>query len=278
MKSTYPAPQSKSKKQYSTQTSRSFKIRVASLLGAVFLVGLPAAQGSITWGAPANISGPSNVLGGAVVDTCNFSGGSLTVNTVAFSNCQQPDATSVTTGNVTVSTPGPFNVVDNTSAFTGSMPGTYGTLLGAADYVSGDGGSPVFAGLVAQPMTVTIGGLTSGAGYEIAIWVNDSRDFPGGYDAQTRFETVDLGTTLQFQEPSTGNGQYVYGTFVAPVSGSVSFTLQGYDSASSDVFAVSQLNGLEVVQTTPEPASMVLIGLGGVGLGLFRRVRRAQRK
>ena len=176
------------------QTSITFKIRAASLLGAVFLLALPAAQGSISWGTPANISGPSDVLTGDVVDTCNFSGGSLTVNTVPFSNCKQPDATSVTTGNVTVSTPGPYDVVDNTSAFTGSMPGNYGLLLGAADYAAGNSGIPGSSELIAQPLTVTIAGLVSTDTYEIEIWVNDSRPSIG----DTRTETVDGGDTLDF--------------------------------------------------------------------------------
>lgn len=257
-------------------------MRAANLLGfmTALVITLPVAQGGvITWGTPADISGPTDVLtDGTVVDAFGFlpSGGEPTVNGVSFPAFATSGlTTSITNGNVTLSTTGSNDILDYGGFGGGGLTGNYASLMGAGDYAYAMGSDGT---IVAQPLKVTVGGLTTGDSYQIEIWVNDSRIGPNG-GLTSRYETVDGGPTLDFYLSGTGNGQYVIGTFVAP-SPSVSFVLQGYDTNGSDLSAASQLNALEVLQVdpdpVPEPSSLILVGLGTLGFWSLRRVRKTQ--
>ncbi len=244
---------------------------------ATVLMALPAAQAtSISWGSPTNIASSTDVMtSGTLSYAYDFTGGTVVVNGVSFSNFPTTGTTtSVTNGNLTVATVGNNDVMNFTGFLAGAMTGTYGTLVGSADYASASGSS---SPITAQPLDVTLGGLTIGDSYSVEIWVNDSRTITSGFfNPTTRTETVDGGPTLSFQT-GTGNGQFLVGTFVA-TGATQGFVVQGFDTNAAHGNAASELTALELSDTTgtPEPSSMLLVGLGSAGLFYFARRRSAR--
>ncbi|MFH1776252.1 MAG: PEP-CTERM sorting domain-containing protein [Candidatus Omnitrophota bacterium] len=80
----------------------------------------------------------------------------------------------------------------------------------------------------------------------------------------------------------TFNSAYVYKTYFDPTSSSLSNSPYWYEYVVPGVGYVKQVNywtsnyptTLELASVTPEPASMLLFGLGGVSFGFFRRLKR----
>jgi hypothetical protein len=240
-------------------------IKMSGLLGFVVAVlAVPTAKASIIWSAPVNISGATDVQTNGTLSYAYSFGSQEVVNGITFSTFSSPgNSTTVTNGNLTLSTTSGGNNISSSNVFgPGTLTGTYGALLSSGDYAFA-------AGSTAQPLDVTLGNLTVGASYQVEIWVNDIRS-----GETSRSETVGP-TTLQFQT-GTGNGQYETGTFVAS-SSSQTFVIQGSDSVHP--FSASQLNAIELLQTTPEPATFGLTG-GILALSslLLRRRSRATRK
>jgi PEP-CTERM motif len=243
---------------------------VGCALSLVAVVAASPCRAAINWGAPQNIASASDVPNnGSVLAAYNFSDGDVTVNGVLFNAFSSLDmANPVTTGNVTLSTAGITGVRHTAAAFgSGPIGAPYSSLLDSSDWTQG------FNSNNAPTLNVTIGGLTVGQNYEVAIWVNDSR--PG---TNTRTEVVDgTGPVLQFQTAS-GVGQYLVGN-VTPISTSVSFTLDGFDPLGAASQSATQLNAIEVL-SVPEPSSTALLGIAGLGLAALakRRTRIQTRK
>ncbi len=157
----------------------------------------------------------------------------------------------------------------------------WGSNNGGLDMIpasSPDGGNFVAAdgdyktGAISQ----TINGLTSGATYQVGFWwaASQQKNFDG--DTQ-QYWAVSLGSQTQdsptYDLPSHGFSGWMYQTFT--------FTADG----SSDVLSFLAVGNLPIppfllldgvsMQSVPEPSSVVLFGLGLMGLvGVKLRRRR----
>ena len=186
---------------------------------------------AVTFSPPATIAGDSDVYtAGTLLYAYDQSGTAATVNGVPFTaaGCNAIFGSVTTTFNACT-----YNAYGaGTGAPFTSLSSGYQTVL--------EGG--IFNGAV--PVTVALGGLTSGHTYAVQIWVDDSRN---GYSEGTRYETVTSGggntVTLWYNPTGAlgGLGQYTIGIFTA--SGTVqSITLTGNNS--------TQLNALQVRDIT----------------------------
>ena len=242
----------------------SLTVAIAAAVTAAFLsVAIqPAKAGIITWGSAQNITGASDVSTvGTLFASANFTAtptgtgsGNVTVNTVNFNEFRIVGGTSQTVGNITL---------------TGS------NLLAANVF----GGPSSYNGLLAQSafddtngsIGVTIGGLTTGAGYLVQYWVQDGR-----LDGLQHRTTVVGGVTLDQNVSNTfgGFGQYVIGTFTA-TSSTQSF------NATKGIGPAAMANAMQVRLTSaavPEPASGAIAALlmGGTALRQWRKKRRQE--
>jgi len=246
--------------------------QVVLLCGLVLLLGQSVSASTITWNAPENITGASNVQTGNILEAYIFGNSSVTattINGVTFSPFDVSLASSITVGNVTLSTSGGDGIVGtaglNTfgsgSAPFADLPLAYQSLLGTAAYTN--------CNSCTAPLDVELSGLTIGGTYEVEVWVNDSRSDPGSYRNETLSgappPTLDFNTT-----GDGGVGQYVIGTFTAGAT-TESFAILGTDSY--DPNSASQINGLEVL-ATPEPSTLALLGLGALALAFAFRGKR----
>jgi hypothetical protein len=225
-----------------------------------------ASAAAITWSAPVNIAGDSDVQTGTVVEAYTFGPGGITgttINGVAFS----PFVAN-----------GSFPGLSLGGSPGGASVGVFGSLSGA--YAALD---PAYRSMLRSaayetdgPLPVTLSLLTPGQAYEIVFWVNDSRGTVGPSRTETLSGDGSSTAMLAFNTTGEGGlGQYVIGTFTADAA-TESFTILGFDSRQGSVYTASQINGIELL-ATPEPASMTMIGLGALGLGLARRRKRASR-
>jgi hypothetical protein len=242
----------------------------------------PTIAGVVTWQTVQAITGDSDVdTTGTPVYAYNFgpaSGASqvqgVTVRGVSFIAFGAPifqfGTQTINIGNVTLSEhPGELNGFD-TSANSGSfttLNSSYKGLLGTA-----------IAASYFSTMTLSLGGLETGKSYRLQLWVNDSKNDQVLYK---RVEVSGGGSTSEIKTnvSSTlgGLGQYVIGTFTA--TGNIQDVLfngmlevGGINNLKNPFVNAFQLR-LESSGEVPEPASMVIFGLGALGLACRKRRR-----
>lgn len=179
--------------------------------------------GVIVWDTPVNISGNGNqVLTTGLLHTAfNFGGGTATtvaVNGVTFTALNVNSGSSITSGNINITTPIAFNnAIQHLSSTPGPIVTTpYTTLLNS------NIGAVDFAADTNIRFNYTILGLTAGYTYILQYWVSFSNQgsvtntqlnnrnviitAPGSAQA-----ALDVNTT----DSTGGVGQFVIGTFVA---------------------------------------------------------------
>jgi len=154
-----------------------------------------ASAGVITWGAPQDTSGPSDVsTNGTLHESLNLTSdgavpGTTTVNGVTF------------TWDNTI-----MGLTGGTGLLAGSTTGDadYDALLDSLDHGACDG----------CPWTIQVGGglLASGSDYEIQLWYTDNRGFA---DSFTQIYDDGNGNTVTLDSNNNGLGQFVLGTFTA---------------------------------------------------------------
>ena len=158
-----------------------------------------------------------------------------------------------------------------------STPGAAGQAYGSYNTAGVGGINPDYtldnAAYSNDPnATITLGNLVQGHSYLMQFWVEDPR---GNLDQ--RSETISSGGatsgSLSYGTGPTGDGQWVSGTFTADSSLQQMFTLFGTPDNSGDGGS-AQVNLLQLrdITVTPEPASLGLLGIAGMGL-LLRRTR-----
>ena len=242
-------------------TARGLVIMVWVVLAWLLPLSMDAA--SITWGAPATISGDADVsTNGGLLYAYDDSNISATVNTVTFT---AGNSASALGANITIS--GYYWY--NTTAF-GSMSGNPWNNLSAAYRSVLQGG--VYASS-SVTMTVTLKNLIAGHPYEVQVWGSDDR-----IGASNRTETVTSSggnlVTLAYNNNGTngGVGQSTLGTFTADGTTQV-FILTGAmpaagNSAQLNAVQVRDLsvpNGTSLSTITLNPATTYqqMYGIGG---------------
>jgi len=222
---------------------------------------------TIQWGPATGISGDPDVrTAGSLVAAFNVAGASTTVNGVTFATFGVGAQTN-TVGDFTLS----VAALTVGAASRGSAQAPFASLTPAYRALLDNAASTL-----GEVMTLTMAGLTPGQGYELQLWVNDSRDHdPPGFT----FEVDVASGNSVYLDPNTsivegGVGQYVAGTFLA-------------DSATQQVtFSNSEvggsLNGFQLrAVTLARPRAVPAISPAGVGaacvlllLGGFLGIRR----
>jgi len=235
------------------------------LFGATCPTAFAWVEGSvITWGAPTNISGDSDVrTDGTLVAAFNMNGPDATVNGVTFASFTYPFmATTATNGSFTF-TESPGHMLAASGLGSGNSPfgnlsSSYQTLLSTALTTDDN-----------NTLTLTISGLIVGHQYEFQFFVNGSNS-AGTDNFRT---TASAPNPVSLDDNTTnavgGTGQYVVGTFTCGDPTEV-ITFTGTDSTQAPTVNALQLRDLSAV---PEPSTMSILIVGGAlsGLRLLRR-------
>jgi len=219
----------------------------------ILLVGLAASlafvasasAGVVTWGAPQNSSGPGDVsTTDPLLEAINLTSdgavpGTTTVSGVTF------------TWDNTI-----MGLTGGTGLLAGNTSGDadYDALLDSVDH--GDSA-------IVNPWPIQVGGdnLLIGEGYTIQLWYTDNRGFAGDF---TQIYGDGNGNTVTLDSNINGLGQFVLGTFTAD-GPSQTIIITGGGPPGEPHLSAYQIRGV------PEPATMTLLGLGG--LALIRRRR-----
>jgi PEP-CTERM motif len=240
-------------------------LAAAALLVTTGSTAFAWAEGSvITWGAPTNISGDSDVrTDGTLVGAFNMNGPDVTVNGVTFASFTYPFmATTATKGNFTFTeSPGHMlaaSGLGSTSPPFANLSSNYQTLLSTA--VTTDDNNT---------LTLTITGLVLGHDYIFEFWTNGSNS-AGTDNFRT---TASAPNPVSLDDNTTnaigGTGQFVVGSFHAADATEI-ITFTGTDTTQAPTINAFQLRDLSVV---PEPGTIALLTIGSA-LGAFIRRKR----
>ena len=235
------------------------RVILCAALAGLFAAAANAQNANITWGAPAIISGTSDVsTEGTVIGTWApgddaYNPDSLPVNGVTFNAYGS----------------GPFNSLVSSSGindhYTGyDSPGTlnanYNTILQAAIYSYG------------STISITWGGMTAGDSYQLEFWVQDGRNSTTAERSETLTGGSSTSGSLAFGSGSTGPGDYITGTFLADGTGTETLTVNAL--GGPDIGPSAQINLLQLrdITSVPEPSALacLAVGAGTMFLG-FRR-------
>ena len=231
---------------------------------------------------------PISVVNGSFEQTAYS--GSNKLNTVNAAGTGLQQVTGWTSSNYNSTTPG-YNFVftpgtaDTTGAYLGT-PGYYLKLYGLNDggttaiTASPDGGNFIaMDGAYQQSaLSQTLTGLTVGMDTKVSFYYAGAQQ--SGYTGvTTEAFQVSLGsqtvTTATLTNASTGftGWQYVTLDFMpTSTTETLSFLALGTPSGEPPI---SLLDGVSVVQVTPEPSSLALLGTGVLAVGGLLRRRRA---
>jgi hypothetical protein len=248
----------------------SIKPRVLTISALLLLLKGALFASTLTWGPATNITGNSDVATtGSLVDAWDLGEAgvtSTTVNGVLFTGVDVNGLNPVQDSTFNLSVPtnnDPINELHATnSAGSGNAP--FSNL------------SSAYQGLLSNlleategPVTLKIFGLTPGDTYLFEVWYSWSSD-PG---ASTTGFSAGNSVRLEANTPPApgGLGQFAVGTFTADGTGQQTILA----SDASDYFNAFELRNTTPVPGVPEPASIVLMGLGALGLAASRKFRRS---
>lgn len=217
----------------------------------------------VTWGAPTNIVGDTDVsTAGTFVGAINLGGtgvGSPTVNSVTFTGLAV-SGSSVSSGIFNLAFAPGSGSADN-SMGSGSAPfanlsAQYKAFLGTGGFTGG--GSSV---------TLTMSSLKLGASYQFQFWTNYSGFIDvGGLTTATAGNAVTLSPQIFSGIGEGGVGQFALGTFTANAA------TQAITFTGTNPFIGPLLNGFQLRQlaapAVPEPgtalAGVLLVGCAGL--------------
>lgn len=235
---------------------------------AITLVLFPAlaSAADITWGAPADIAGDSDVASAGVLWAYHFNpvgaGADATVNGVTFVNATGSNADLTFVNPTATSVAFAGSGVFGGSASFNALSAGYRSILGGAAYWDN------------APGRLVLNGLTAGATYSVRLWANDSRTVT---DVVGRTETLadasGHAVTLKLNQGLVdgSTGAYVDGVFTADA-------LTQELRLSCPAGKVSQVNAIALSQVSaiPEPSAYGLFGAGSAALWAIARRRRSR--
>jgi len=256
----------------------------------------PVTQSYLYWHGPTNSSDPNanaNVLvNGTAVTGTNI--GFSQDNFWGFQNSQayRASTTSVINGN------GAYNLSNFVQLpnvqVNGAATAVFfddGNAANNRDVVIFNGNDSNFASAFDPAgWNLTLNGINYSTGSAfLTMFVSDGQNFASNDDGTLRINGVALASGGIFQGDSlpggagpTGNGNlfdiktFDITSFLTPGINNLNLTLDaGFNDALSAVVAAIDLPAGAAPPTVPEPASMLLMGLGAAGLIAARRFRKA---
>jgi len=203
-------------------------IRCAIISQILYLGGSKVHAAAITWVAPVNITGDTDVSTLGTRLYAETWGAGTTVNGVSFTS----DSSKTGDGNVTIAFPASGGV--SSTVVGGGSSAPYSQLSTAyKKLVQGlvNGGTGATGATTAG--IITLGGLTVGNCYQVQIWINDSRSGAASgansYPTRTAYLSSVGGNSAGLahyvggtsSSAAGGLGQYVLGTFTADATSQV---------------------------------------------------------
>jgi hypothetical protein len=221
---------------------------VAITLMVMGLFAATASAGIVTWGTVQTITGASDIVSTGLTDLAGANFGRTTGTTTIVNNGSVDiEFKSLNSGqNVTLSN-GVNVAAANTWgdwSFNSGISHVGGTFETVLDYNLGDEDTPLSS-------TITLSNLGVGTQYQIQFFAAATA---------SRLETISGSGNLNTDVGA--EGQFVVGTFTADATSQV-LTVSGPVE-----FVVANALTIGVI---PEPATLALLGLGGLGLVLGRK-------
>ncbi|PZR72456.1 MAG: hypothetical protein DLM73_13150 [Chthoniobacterales bacterium] len=222
-----------------------------ALFVALVLLSFPvfaATAATVTWGAATTISGDNDVSNaGTLIGAFNVGDGiasTTTINSVPFQPFNVPNGTTapVSSGNFTLACVGGDSLSSDSSTSNSnpyaSLSSSYRTLLSTYT-IRG----------IAQPMTLTMTGLTVGRNYQFQFWSHVSFNPQGAASIKTTATTGNSVTVEAIAGVDGGVGQFATGTFVADTTSQVITFNPGPDNPLINGFQLRQVETASLVVT-----------------------------